>query len=114
MRIAAILFSMLVLGTPAGAFGPNATGKEWGEDRHREWIRQWAGAPPSIKGDMVETCLDAITTGEDGTVPRKVAKIRLMELTLWCMDQVQPHLNDPTQFRDKTFRYPDGMVPNGG
>lgn len=109
------LFALLLLATPAAAYGPDATGADWGKDyyghpRHQEWLSQYL-KEATIAYALVDICLDHITTDENEKVPKRVKAVPLTTLTTWCIGAAQPAIDDPKSIDGKTFRYPDGIVP---
>jgi hypothetical protein len=114
MRLGYVLPFSLLFNSPVGAYGLDATGSNWGRDnyghsRHLAWVSRYADVN-SIQGVLLDTCLDHITSGRNEDIPKNVAKVKLIKLTHWCLDIIQPLITDPQKASGKTFRYPGGIV----
>ena len=114
MKFGYALPCFLLLVSPVGAYDLDATGGDWGKDYfghpdHLAWVSRYADVN-SIQGDLLDTCLDHITSGDNQEVPKNVAKVRLVTLTHWCLDIIQPLVANPKTASGKSFQYPKGIV----
>ena len=88
-----------------------ATGADWASasfEEHQEWAHKWAGGGINghlVSATLLETCLDHITTDENGNVPRRVSKTGLLTLTFWCREKMDTIKTNPVPQIE--FKYPD-------
>lgn len=117
MRFAVLLLVICVAADAKAGdrLSPGSTGKTWAAtdwEAHQAWAQQFGNySMYEMSWNLIETCLDHITSDEDGNVPRHVAKESLQNLTWWCRfetDKVLERIRADSGYRlhGLTFKYP--------